>query len=331
MKRELYIKLFRCISIVLITAFVFYIYLPKRNWPISDMNETVGRDKLDVICFGSSHMYDGLNPVQLYKEHGIASYIVAVGGQAPWQTYYYIKQACKYQKPKVVICDMYIFGTYQGHNAFDDSQTVRNLLNCPFSLDKLLAVTASEADSKLSIILNFPYSHDDEFKGFSLNKIYGKENALMGYEFKKDIEPATVGDDVENVNTVRPIDVKNEKYLGKIINYCKNNQIELVLTNTPWAGITENVEEYFNYIAAFAAESDVTFIDGCKLYKEMGIDYNRDCSEAGGHLNYYGVSKYTSWFGKNVLANYGLPDRRACAGYEMYKEGDKEIRELLVQ
>lgn len=318
-------RLLSCLAVIFLTGILFFGYLPKRNWLIADMNETVGENKIDIICFGSSHMYNGLNPIQMYEEKGIASYIVARGGQAPWQSYYYIKEACKKQNPKILICDTFMFGCVQSDDDYDDSQTVRNMLDCPFSLNKIFTVLDSAAESKLDIILNFPYRHDEEFNGFSLNKLYGEKNYSMGYQYRADIVPGNKGDEVEDVIEIKAISNKNEKYLRKIINYCKRNNIELILTNTPWSCVTKETEMYYNYIAMIAEENGFPFIDGCKLYKEIGIDYDVDCCAADGHLNDDGVTKYTKWFESYLKDNYELSDVRNDASYQAYEEGIKWI------
>lgn len=163
----------RIISILLTIAIiivVFYLYLPPQVNIIDSMNVTVGENKVDVVFVGSSHVFTGINPVQMYRDKGIAAYDIAIGSQAPWQSYYYIKEICKKQNPQIIVFDTYMVGN-QNEDGYQDYQTVNNLLNCPFSIDKVEAVLVSKADSRLSIIMRFPYIYNkyDEFRHFTIN------------------------------------------------------------------------------------------------------------------------------------------------------------------
>ncbi len=291
------------------------------------MNATIGENKADVICVGSSHVYCGINPIQMYEDMGIVAYDIAEGSQAPWQSYYYIKEVCKTQKPKIIIYDTYMMGTVQSDDGYQDYQTVNNLLNGPIAFNKISAVCASKASSKIDIILNFPYNHDEALPGFSFNKIYGEADYSMGYHYTTSVVPYDDCIDVHEVTEVSAISEKNEKYLKQIIDYCKDNAIKLILTNTPWPCITEDFQKKFNYIASIADDNGVPFIDGCKLFQEMGIDYTVDSSGENGHLNYSGATKYTFWLEQFLVDNYDLLDRRTDEKYDVYKMGIKWLDE----
>ncbi|WP_185752399.1 hypothetical protein [Butyrivibrio sp. AE2032] len=292
------------------------------------MVETVGENRVDVLCFGSSHAANGFNPIQMYEDEGIAAYVITYGSQAPWQSYYYIKEACKVQNPKLIIFDTYMLGAIQNEDTYEINQPVINMLNCPLSINKIKTVMVSRADSRLDLLLVFPFNHDEEFNGFSLNKFYGKYIDSMGYDYKGVVVAGDVGDDVSNCMLTKAISKKNEKYLRKIIDYCKENEIELILANTPWPCVTEEVEMYFNYIAQIARENNIPFIDGCKLYKEMGIDYSTDCCASDGHLNDNGVTKYNKWLEDYLSSNYELPDRRGETDYAPYERGIVWLEEV---
>lgn len=322
MNKNIIFRLLRIIIVIFVICGVFYLYIPPIEGKIETMNTTVGENTVDILCVGSSHMFSGINPIQLYEEYGYSSYILAAGSQAPWQSYYYIKEANKTQNPQLVIFDTYILGTMKPED-FQDYQTVSNLLYFRNSYDKLCAILESKADSKINIFLRFPYVYNmtENYSGLSINKLYGRKDYSMGYCYSTVIESYDNVLDVENIKESLPLDSKNEKYLRLIIEYCKNNNIELLLTNTPWPCITEEKQQYYNEMKNIASEYDVAFIDGCLLYKDMGIDYMVDSCGDNGHLNYYGVTKYTKWVGDYIKDNYSLTDHRGDNQYNAYKEG----------
>ena len=323
-------RILSILVVVVVISTVFYLYLPQKQGIIETMNVTVGEDRVDVLCVGSSHMYCGINPVQLYREYGIAAYDMAVGSQAPWQSYYYIKEVCKTQHPKMIIFDTYMVGSVQDvEEHYQDYQTVANILNTSFSKNKIEAVMASKADSKVNILLRFPYTYDeiDGYTGFSLQKLYGVEDYSMGYSYRDEIEAYEDVVDVKGVKDSRTLHAKNERYLRRIIEYCLEQDIELILTNAPWPCITEEIQLYFNEIGEIADEYGITFINGCVYHEEMGIDYMTDSYGDGGHLNYSGVTKYTKWIGNYLNDKYALPDRRHDSNYEAYEKGGEWLDE----
>ena len=60
---------------------------------------------IDVMFYGSSHTYSDINPAVLWEEAGIPSYDLAGSLQPLWNTYYYMKESLKYQRPKVMVVE----------------------------------------------------------------------------------------------------------------------------------------------------------------------------------------------------------------------------------
>ena len=57
----------------------------------------------DVLMVGDCEVYENFDPMYLWKNFGITSYIRGNAQQLVWQSYYMLKDALKYEKPKVVI------------------------------------------------------------------------------------------------------------------------------------------------------------------------------------------------------------------------------------
>ncbi len=322
--KHIYIGRFLRIGVCLIIiSCVFYMSIPPKENQFEIMNATVGDNVVDVLCIGSSHMGCGLNPAILYRDYGYTSYLIWMGSQTPWQSYCYLKEACKTQSPKLVIQDVYMF---RKDGEDQDYQTVENLLNIPISLEKIQALNASVADSKLDILFRFPYIHDEYVHLFEspVKKYYGTPDYSMGYIYNNDIAVEEQGDyalsDAREYTKSHPISQKNEEYLKKIIEYCSDNGMELILINAPWPLIDEETQSYYNYIDSVAAANDVAFIDGNKIWDDLGIDWRTDSGGNGGHLNSSGVDKFSAYVGEYIHNWYDVPDRRSDRKYMAYKE-----------
>lgn len=322
----------RVISCIIIIAAVFYLVIPPQVGMPHSLRETYKDKPLDILCVGSSHMMNGLNPIQMFNEKGYAAYDFANISQAPWQSYFYIKEACKVKDPSLVIVDVYTMGTRQAvKTKYKDYQTVTNLSVFPLSFNKIAAAFASAAESRLDILLRFPYLEIySPFKGLTSNKFTGEKDLSFGYRVLTGVEPYYDFVDVKDITDSTPINEKNEKYLRLIIEYCKNNDIDLLLINTPWCSVTPEAQRYFNYIGEVAAECGVPFLNGCNYFEEMGYDCMTDTCGDSGHLNHSGVTKFTTFVDEYLAENYDLPDRRDDSFYtELFKEADIWLEEAL--
>ncbi|MBR6229422.1 MAG: SGNH/GDSL hydrolase family protein [Eubacterium sp.] len=57
----------------------------------------------DVLMIGDCEVYENFDPIYLWQNYGITSYIRGNAQQLTWQSYYMLEDALKYEKPKVVI------------------------------------------------------------------------------------------------------------------------------------------------------------------------------------------------------------------------------------
>ena len=70
------------------------------------------RDSVDVLFMGSSHAGSFFNPQILYDTYNIVSYNLSSEQQSMLVTYYWLKEALRYQSPKVVILDTHMMHRY---------------------------------------------------------------------------------------------------------------------------------------------------------------------------------------------------------------------------
>ncbi len=63
-------------------------------------------DSLDVLFLGASQMFCGVNAQKLTEEYGISSYDFGASAQSLNITDYYLREALKTQKPKLVMVEV---------------------------------------------------------------------------------------------------------------------------------------------------------------------------------------------------------------------------------
>lgn len=304
-----------CFSVVSTKSSMYYFYQLK-NMP------------LDVINIGSSHVLCSINPLEMYRRKGITAYNLADGSQPVWFSYYYLKEALKSQSPQVVLLDVYML--YQLDDSAFIEKTQMNILQMKPSLNKLEAIESNEVSDKdrWGIFWGFPKIHA-RYRELGVEKYYEavSEN-MMGYSYLPSSDPKNNEEvlDATMVTEVLPVSEKAEYYLRKSIELCKTEGIEIVLVNSPWAGITYDAACRYNYVQEIADEYEIDFLDGTEIYKEIGINYLEDNAE-GEHLCYTGSLKWTDYLLEYLTERYELPDHRG--EYMMWEEAIEVLDNLL--
>ena len=300
------------VSVVFIVTLAVLTAIFKRT---SDHNNLfhfyeVKRNSLDVVNIGSSHVHHSINTVEMYDKMGIKSYNLSGPAQSIWNSYYYLKEMLKYQRPKVVLLDVY---TITNDDEHFESSIQMNLQAMRPSWNKYQALRASGLQEKFwEVWLNFPLNHDCYSSLERKDYESEPEWRYMGYTYSTDTEELDAGAvaDVRGVTKDSVITPKAEEYLRKCIELCQQEGIAIVLINAPWPGITESTQEKYNYVQQIADEYGIDFINGCVLQEELGMDWHRDNAGNGGHLNYDGSLKWTHYLMNYLEENFELQDHR---------------------
>ena len=71
---------------------------------------------------------------------------------------------------------------------------------------------------------------------------------------------------------------------------------------------------------------DEVYQNRISLFKEIGIDYNKDTYDGGLHLNLTGATKLSKYFAKILKENYNLTD---YTGDKLYNKKLEEYKEAI--
>ena len=235
---------------------------------------------VDVLFVGNSHSGINVDTATLWTEHGIASYNLWGGVQPLWNSYHFVLEALKYQTPKVI--GLEITAAISDYEYSEDQNQIKNTAGMKLSKNKLEAVKVSAPEDKwLNLMLGFPMYHNrfdelemkdfnnfpwsdglENFKGSYL--LYGVGN----YEFES----------AEGVTECREIMDKQEEYLIKTIELCKEKNIPLFLFKSP-ALERHDAQKIFNSVALIAEEYGIDFVNMNLMDDIVGItaeDYSLD-------------------------------------------------------
>lgn len=304
------------------------------------------KNTIDVLMLGSSHMYYSVNTAKLWEDYGISGYDFGSSEQALWVSYHYMIEACKTQKPKVVVLDFFTPAAFQEDHKYKYTFLADSLYGLKFSFNKLMLMHAcfdNDLDLWNKYFPSFMGYHDryGELESSDIEKIFTDYAAFKG--FVPYFNQSPTGDFSLDTETVLAPSDKSVKYLDKIVSYTKRHNIKLYIMVVPYkvndeqvTGVVQEEDKRYNWLAQYVeqlkAKGDdhvyfdytVDHMDSIGLAMESGEDMYDST-----HLNYYGSCKYTTYLVGQLRRLYGeelLPDHRGDPDYYTWDENVEMIR-----
>jgi hypothetical protein len=274
------------------------------------------KNSVDVLFIGNSNVYRTIGNPQLWAEFGIPAYARCSSSQSVTMSYYYLKEALKYQSPKVVVWDPLA-------SSWDENPLESNIRwgsdSMKLSMDKLDMLNALDIETLsgtwFSYILPFFRYHSrwgDLTKADISYPYYQQPSRLKGSDYSLRIQPSTRLDDYGEVQGGEwAITDKALRYMQEMVTLCLEKGIELLFIKSPTLQWTV---QHSAAVQAFCDQNDIPFIDYNTKVKELGIkaEYFED---GGYHLNFAGTQLVTRDLGSYLTENYGLTDHRGQAEY----------------
>ena len=287
-------------------------------------------DTVDVLILGSSHAFEDINTGLLWDEHGMASFILSGSMQPMWNTYYYLKEALKTQKPSLIILEAYMAGFPEEYA--DDSRIIKNNFGLKLSADKIRSLHASVPPGRFPEFFLEYIQYHNRYRELGMADIlpdqgYELYKDWKGYGCNMDTIPQE-NSDISGVTETVDLKEKSEHYLRKTIELAKERDIPVLILVSPYASVSDVEQMVFNRTEEIAAEYGVEFINYNLNYRELGIDYAEDAGDAF-HLNYKGSRKLTEALGKHLKSRYDIPDRRGDARYDSWERHAAYLRRII--
>lgn len=292
------------------------------------------KNQIDVLFFGSSHGYASVQPNELWHEYGISSYSMCSHGQSVASSYYLLKEALCYQRPKVVFLETYTFCDNRKHRG---ASWVRMAFD-GMRLGKVKREMISDFFEEASVSEKFTYY-------IPFCKYHSRWEELVDADFHSApyLKGTLINAGIYPIEDPGIPDAYPElggvscDYFRKIVKLCEDNEIKLVLYAAPF-GIRKDYENYSyrqginNTLETWLVQNwgdEIPFL----YYQKSGeadIDFTTDFRDTH-HLNTYGANKITHCIGK-FLQQYDLTDHRKDKAYVSWNEDyERYLRMLEVQ
>lgn len=266
-------------------------------------------NSIEVIVYGSSRAWAGVNVMEMYEKYGIGAYNYGCKWQAMNTTKLFIHDSFRTQTPKVVLIECHRVNTLlEDMDPDGEIYYTHAVPEMPEKWAYLRQCFGSHIGRYLSYYLPLVGNHGNwinvNAESFLKNSDWQDFYKTMGYEDKgKETTPLIINDP-ETFNQRDPSDEALEN-LNNIVKMCKERGAEIIFFNTPWQG----EYKYGDFFTKYAAENGCAYFNLFEKMDEIGIDPDTDFSDTA-HLNRSGATKVADYLGAYIAENYDVTDMR---------------------
>lgn len=288
---------------------------------------------IETIFLGASTTVNGYIPMELYENYGLCAYNLGTEQQPMLASYYWLEEVNRLHKDslKNVVLDVTMLRRIP-----QDAFYRKALDGMRLSDIKVQALSDFRQGSDDVLLYMFPvisyHSRWSSLEKSDFEKIYYEVNhGTRGYNFaignlleQEDVSDIAVPEYyVKDETSIAALNKESLYYLKKIIDFCNENNLNLVLVKTPGIGVWNDAEH--NAVERVADENQLYFADFNydPLYSQMGYNQATDSVDSN-HLNYYGARKLTDWFGRFLVEECNGTDIRGDAKYAFMEQESVE-------
>lgn len=291
------------------------------------------QESIDNLFLGSSHVYFDVNPELMNEYTGENNYNLSTPLQPLMASYYLLKEANKRYDIRNVCLEMY-YGVSVRNSSILSNWRVYDYM--PFSANRVEYILAAgnaenrylsffrarrmwqnalDPDIVMEIIKK---KQGDEYKSHKWVKRnehgveYFEPGGFLYTEYQIDEESCKMAEET-SVISENPMSAEAESYLRKILEYCKDNDINIVLFCAPMTAykLSENVghDNYYRQVNRIAGEYGVEYFD-FNLSRAELLDLNSDHFwRDKEHLNVWGAEEFTGVAYKILLSQDNMEKR----------------------
>ncbi len=293
-----------------------YIYA-NSSWPTTSSYKQfykMKKNSIDVLFLGSSVCVNAFSPQEIYNTYGIRSYNLGSEQQSLVLSYYWLKEALRFQKPKVAVIDTkfcYLYKESYGLTNMSEGLVRKCLDPMRWSMVKVEAVNdicrLDKTQSRKSYYFTNIRFHTrwKSLTDYDFKLSYAAEAPLKGFGPLSDMGPSEYETFVPSDSSARSDMMPTmQEYLEKIAQLCSENQVKLVMVNLP-----ENADDdgIHNTLTQFAAEHGADFYDLCEKsnYEAIGAVLPKESTLR--HANIWGSVKLSDYIGGLLAETYEVP------------------------
>lgn len=290
---------------------------------------TLPENSIDVIFVGSSQIVYGINEIKLYEDYGISGYNMSGSNQPVMMGAAWIKEARRFNDTiSTVVYDVSMLFEIEYEESYNKQLDYMQMSSNKIEYLKKYNDTLHDGDRSQLVQFFIPIiQYHDRWTELTMNDFdYSEANKkfFRGYKVDDTVyhQPITYEEFVIDNDTEPEGELVETQYKSflEIYNYCKDNNLNLLLIKTPKT--TWSLSKH-NAVVEMAEDLGLEFLDfsTLELQQQIGFRYDQDMADRD-HLNVRGAQKLTAYIGEYLKANYDLPDRRSAENDELFNVDD---------
>lgn len=268
----------------------------------------IEENSVEVMVYGSSHAWKGLDVMAMYEAYGIGGYNYGCNWQHINTTELFIRDSFRTQKPKVILIETYlVYSLLKNIDLNGEILYTREISNFEGKQKYLKQVFGDEIYRYVSYYVPLVAFHSNwnnltrwSFDTQSYNIEFDK---TMGYHGSDDVQNITMPDYTQFNQESLSEDAL--QVLDNIVKLCKENDVEIIFYTAPMA----HEYKYFDAMKEYAEKTGTAYVNLFEHMDEMGFDPSTDFLDKG-HLNNSGSRKVGLFLGEYIINNYEVTDMR---------------------
>lgn len=286
-----------------------------------DTFHSLPENSVEVIGYGSSHIFRSLDVMEMYRNYGIGAYNYGNHWQHINTTALFLRDSLRTQSPKVVLVEVGRVN-YVLEDADMDGEIyyTRHIPDFAAKDAYLKQCFGENRERYLSYRVPFVAFHENwsgvrdwSFRDGTKDYDFMK---TMGYLKLEKVKSITIGDPAEFRQ--EPLSPGSRAALDDMVAACREAGVELIFYTAPW----QREYLYGDALKAYAEENGVVYFNMFELMEEIGIDCDTDFSDTE-HMNDSGAKKAANFLGAYIKANYAVTDMRETENNLWQQQLDK--------
>lgn len=287
-------------------------------------------DTIETVFVGASMTLHGFSPMEMYAQDGICAYDLATASQPFMMSYYWVREAQRLHPSTLDTVVLDISMLRRTPKEEDYRKALDWMQWSPIKEEAIADLSDSPLDT---ITYRYPiFGYHDRWSQIDYTDFLKYEDNLEDYargfymEFHRifdefGIEEIGVPLQVLDANAeATPLETESLFYLNKLIEFCEDANIKLVLCKTPSPANWSSGEH--NAIQRIADSYGLEFLDFeiDPLLSEVGYCPPLDTKDLGKHLNYYGALKLSRYMSTYLSEHCGNRDVRGDQRYAFLED-----------
>lgn len=273
-----------------------------------DAFHSLPKDSVDVIVYGASYAFRGMDSMEMYKQYGIGAYNYACHWQRINTTEIFLEDSLKTQTPRIALIETHhAYWVIKDESVGGEIYYTRGIPASDAKTRYLKQCFGNDPEKYLSYYVPFVAFHQNwnnlKQESFEENCDHTDFIKSMGYCGNDTVYPITIPD--WHTFQQEALGDDSKAVLDEMVQACRKKNVKIIFYTIPNSGdykFSDAMQEY-------ADANGCDYIDLFKHLNEISIDGTTDYMDTV-HTNNSGAVKITDYLGKYIKDHYDIEDMR---------------------